>query len=315
MNSVELVVVGGGPAGLTAGIYAARAGLSLVVLEALRAGGSMGENAFIENYPGFPDGLPGLQLAEKFVQQAARNGVSIHEMEPVEDLRASGDGFVVKTNAEVYSARSVILATGTRRRRLSVPGEEPLLGRGVSYCATCDGPLFKNRRVAVVGGGNTAVSDALFLSNIASSVILIHRRDQLRAERALQDLLFKRANVKFLWNSVVTKVIGREKVDGVEVRDQRTGETALVEVDGVFVAVGETPNSELAKRVGAELTEEGYVKVNPLTMETSVPGVFAAGDLTGVFNQVAVAVGQGAVAAKSAYERVKGASAKSRSAR
>ena len=302
---VDLVVIGAGPAGLTAGIYAARAGLKVIILEALKAGGLIAENALIENYPGFPSGISGFEFANRLVEQAVKNGVEVREGEPVRDVVRLEDGrFLVKTDEGEYECYAVILATGTRRKKLGVKGEEEFRGRGVSYCAVCDGPLFRGRKVAVVGGGNTAVSEAIYLSSLASKVYLIHRRNALRAEEALQKALFNKNNVEVLWNTVVKEIVGEEKVYGVKVADINTGEVRSVDVDGVFIAIGEEPNNELAKKLGLALTEEGYVKVDLNTMETSIPGVYAAGDITGVFKQAAVAVGQGALAANSAYNRI-----------
>ncbi|MGQ9531979.1 MAG: thioredoxin-disulfide reductase [Desulfotomaculales bacterium] len=300
----ELVIVGGGPAGLAAALYAARAGLDTVLYEEGMPGGKAATTERIENYPGFPDGIGGVELMMNMQAQAQRFGarmvnVGVQAIEP-------GDGqFVLQTGEGRVTARAVILATGVTPRPLNVKGEAEFTGRGISFCATCDGPLFRDRVVAVVGGGDAAVEEALFLSRFARKVYLIHRRDALRATKVLQDRAFAEPKIEFLWHSVVQEVLGGPTVEAVLLRDVRSGETRAVAVDGVFVYIGMEPNSRLVRGLVA-LDEQGYV-ITDEEMRTSRPGIFAAGDVRRkTLRQVVTAVADGAIAAVTAGHYLEG---------
>ena len=304
MRARDLIIIGAGPAGLSAAIYAARMGLDVLVIEKNLAGGLMLEIPLIENYPGFPEGVSGQELANLMVKQAKASGAEIKELEEAIELDLSGDVKIVKTKKASYEARTILIATGSSHRKLGVPGEEEFRGRGVSYCGLCDGPLFRGRRVLVVGGGNAAATTALFLSDLASEVFLVHRRDVLRAEEALVKRLAEKG-VKLILNSVVVAIEGDEVVRRVRLKNVRTGEEHSLELDGVFIQVGEVPNSELAARAGVKVDERGFIIVDE-RQRTNIPGVYAAGDVTNhPIKQVATAVSQGVVAAVNAYGFVK----------
>lgn len=298
MEEYDTLIIGGGPAGLTAGIYATRAGLKAIVLEGKTAGGLVAESPAIENYPGFQS-IDGMKLAEKFKNHALKY-VQIKEIEPVQDIKKEREQFILRTARGEYHGKSVILATGSEHRHLGVPGEEELYGRGVSYCSTCDGFFFKGKKVLVVGGGNTAVGDAIYLKGIGCDVTLIHRRDQLRAEKALQERMFS-MNIPVIWDSVVEEILGDGKVSGAKIRNKKTGEIKVEDASAIFISIGEKPNTELAVKLGAELTEDSYLKVDR-GMRTSVRYVYAAGDVTGGVKQIVTAAAEGATAALSAYE-------------
>jgi len=300
MERWSLIIVGAGPAGLTAGIYGARSGLDTLILEEGMPGGSTAESPRIENYPGFPEGISGVDLIERMLKQCERFGVEVRSLESVKRLVINDGAWRVETDKGRYSAEAVIIASGCRHRTLGVPGEERLRGMGVSYCALCDGPFFKGRKVLVVGGGNTAAMSAIYLSNIASEVLLIHRREKLRAERIyLNDM--KRRGVKVLWNTELKEIKGDVKVEGVTLYNNKTGEVTEEEVDGVFIAVGEIPNSEFAREAGVRVDREGYIITDQL-QRTNMPGVYAAGDVTSCpVKQIGTAVGQAIVAAVEAY--------------
>ncbi len=294
----DSVIIGAGPAGLSAGIYAARAGLKTIVIDGKTAGGLVGESPAIENYPGFPN-IDGMKLAEKFKNHALQY-VEIKEIEPVLDIKENGGKFEVKTEREEFSAKTVILATGSEHRHLNIPGEEQFSGRGVSYCSTCDGFFFKGKKVLVVGGGNTAVGDAIYLKGIGCDVTLVHRRDSLRAEKALQEKMFS-MDIPVLWDSELKEIYGEGKVKGAKVLNKNSGEISDVEAQAVFVSIGEDPNNQIAKMLGVKLAEDGYVLVDRF-MRTNVKGVYAAGDLIGGVKQIVTAAAEGATAALSAYE-------------
>jgi len=299
----DLIIIGGGPAGLTAGIYGARSGLKTLILEEKTVGGATAESPLIENYPGFP-AISGRELVEKMAEHCRKFGVTIKEIEGVVELDPKGEKKIVKTDKASYSASAVIIATGCHYRELGVPGENEFKGRGVSYCAVCDGAFFKGKRVLVVGGGNSAAVSALYLSNIASNVKLVHRRDQLRAEEALFRNLQER-KVEFIWNTVVKEIRGDVKVKSVVLHNNKTGETREIEVDGVFVQVGEVPNNQIAVKAGVKVDERGYIIVDE-RQRTNIPGVYAAGDVTnGPVKQVGTAVGQAIVAATEAFGYIK----------
>ena len=298
----DLVIIGGGPAGLTAAIYAVRSGLTTIVLEKIALGGQVAITPVVENYPGYMR-IGGKSLVDLMAQQAAQY-TDIHVGEIVKEVTREADGFHVKTNRAVYIAQGVLLTTGADPRVLEVAGEKRFYGRGVSYCATCDGYFFKDgKKVIVVGGGNTAVSDALYLHNLGAKVTLVHWRDTLKAEARLQESL-KQSGIPVLWNSEVREILGDKVVKSVKIEDKTAKKLTEMRVDGVFIAIGYVPNNEIAKSLGLELDEEGYIKVDLTTMRTSVPGIYAAGDITGGLKQIVVAVGQGSMAAMSAFEDI-----------
>lgn len=293
MEEWDLIVVGGGPAGLAAGIYGVRGGLRVLVLEEKAVGGRMTEAPLIENYPGVPP-MPGLELASRMAEHCRRAGAEVREGEGVREL-VPGEKRGVITEKGEYRAGALVLAMGVRHRTLGVPGEKEFAGKGVSYCPVCDGPLFRRKRVVVVGGGNSAVSTALYLSGLASEVTLVHRRGELRADPVLAGKL--EGKVRILWNRVVEEIAGKGRVRKVRLREVGTGEREEVETDGVFVTVGEEPNSELAKRAGIRTDEGGYIVVDR-RQRTNLEGVYAAGDVTDFpVKQVTAAVAQGMVAA------------------
>ncbi len=298
----DFIIIGGGPAGLTAGIYAVRKNLKTLVIEKSEFGGTVNLTFEIENYPGFRR-ISGAELAKKFHKHAADLGVEFSSDE-VKEISKDGNWFVVKTWEGEYRAKAILLATGSRHRELGVPGEKEFTGRGVSYCAVCDAPFFKEKTVAIVGGGNTAVKDALYMAEICSKVYLIHRRDQFRADELDISELKKKQNVEFVLNSVVSEIRGDTKVNSVVVKNKETNEEREIQIDGIFIDIGEIPNNELAKMLGVELDARGFIKVND-NMETSVQGVYAAGDITGKLTQIVVAAAQGAIAAVAAYEYIR----------
>ncbi|MEM3458691.1 MAG: thioredoxin-disulfide reductase [Candidatus Bathyarchaeia archaeon] len=300
MENWELIIIGAGPAGLAAGIYGARSGLKTLVLEEKMAGGTTADAPLIENYPGFQS-INGMELAQKMVTHCRGTGVTIREFESVIGLDLKGEKKIVKTNRGVYEANAVIIASGSHYRELNVPGEKEFRGRGVSYCGICDGPLFKDKRVLVVGGGNSAVMTALYLAGLASEVKIVHRRNEFRAEEALVKDLATKKNIEILWNTEVREIQGEKLVTKVVLFNNQSGETREMVIDGVFIQVGEAPNSQLAKEAGVEVDERGYIKID-IFQRTNVPGVYAAGDVTNhPVKQVGAAVGQGITAALEAY--------------
>lgn len=295
----DVIVIGGGPAGLTAGLYCSRLGLKTVLFEKAIFGGQIVNAHLVENYPGFPDGISGFDLGELMHQQALKFGVEILN----DEVTALGPGKPHKliTTENEFTADCIVIATGSQYNKLGVEGEEQYAGSGVSYCATCDGYLFKDRVVAVVGGGDTAVSDALELAQTASTVHLIHRREQLRASRVLQDRLRSNPKINFVWNSVVQKISGDNAVRNLELKNVKTNVISLLPVNGVFVAVGINPNSAIFGGK-LKLSETGNIITNA-SMETSVKGIFAAGDIReNSPRQVSTGVGDGATAALSAFK-------------
>jgi thioredoxin reductase (NADPH) len=300
MENWDLIIIGAGAAGLAAGIYGARSGLKTLVLEEKMAGGTTAEAPLVENYPGFQN-ISGMELTQKMVAQCRGTGVIIREFENVLSLDLEGEKKIVKTNKTTYDAKAVIIASGSHYSEIGVPGEKEFLGRGVSYCGICDGPLFKGKRVLVVGGGNSALITALYIAGLASEIKLAHRRGTFRAEEALVKALKEKANVEILWNTEVKEVKGGKLVNEVTIFNRNTGETKELLVDGVFVQVGETPNSQLAKEAGVEVDEGGYIIVD-IRQRTNIVGVYAAGDVTNhPVKQIGTAVGQGITAALEAY--------------
>ncbi len=303
MKEYEAIVIGGGPAGLTAGLYLSRYGLNTLLLERGLMGGQIVNAGRVENYPGFPDGITGMDLGQLMHDQASKFGINFETADVIR-LKKVGALFEVATDDGDYSAGAVVIASGSNYRKLGLEDEERLNGRGVSYCATCDGFLFRNMDVAVVGGGDTAVTDALELSQHARQVNVIHRRDQLRACQNVQRAAMSNAKIKFIWNSVVAKLEGTEKLSGLVLKDIKTGHTSNLEVSGVFVAIGLIPNSDPFKGF-IDLDEAGNIATDEL-MRTAIPGLYAAGDIRrNSARQVAAAVGDGAVAAKSAFSYLK----------
>lgn len=300
----DMIVVGGGPGGYTAALYAARSGLDVLVLEKLSAGGQMALTETIENYPGFAEGVGGFELAEIMQRQAERFGAK-SEYAEVEKMELSASPKVLYTSAGTFYAKTVVLATGANPRKLGVAGEDELVGRGVAYCASCDGMFYKDKTVVVVGGGNTAAEDALILSRIAKKVILVHRRDTLRATKVYHQPLMQTENVEFRWNSVITELLHDEKLTGVRLENVKTGEQELLPCDGVFVSVGRVPVTELVQGQ-LELDAGGYVVADETTA-TSIPGVYAVGDVrTKQLRQVVTAVADGAVAVHQAEQYLTG---------
>ncbi len=300
----DLIVVGGGPGGYTAALYAARAGLDTLVLEKLSAGGQMALTEEIDNYPGFEDGIDGFTLAEKMQQQAERFGAkSAYAQVERMDLTASPK--VLETSEGTFHARTVVLATGANPRELGLPHEAALTGRGIAYCAACDGMRYKGKTVVVVGGGNSAAADAMLLSRIAQKVILVHRRDTLRATKVYHAPLMQAENLEFRWNSVVTELLHEEKLTGVKVKNVHTGEEDTIPCDGVFISVGRKPATELVQGQ-LELDRSGYIIADETTA-TNLPGVYAVGDVrTKPLRQVVTAVADGATAVHMAEEFLAG---------
>jgi thioredoxin reductase (NADPH) len=295
-----MVIVGGGPGGYTAALYTARAGMSLVVLEKLSPGGQMAQTSEIDNYPGFSKGVDGFELAEDMEKAALQFGAE-SELAEVLALDLKADPKVIETDAGIYYGRTVVIATGAGPRELGVPGEKELMGRGVHYCAHCDGMFYKGKTVVVAGGGNSAAADALLLSRLCEKVIVVHRRDTLRATKIYHKPLMEAENVEFRWNSTISRVLADEKVSGVLIRDIVTGDESVVEAQGVFVSIGRKPASSLVAGQ-VELDESGYIVADEST-RTSVPGVFAVGDVrTKALRQIVTAVADGAVAAHYADE-------------
>ena len=294
-SELDLVIIGGGPAGLTAGLYAARAQLQTLLIEKMVLGGQAASTFLIENYPGFPEGIPGPDLSQAMENQAKRFGLKIINGE-VGQLTPRGQGWELEQEGKKLIARSVIVATGVEPQKMGIPGEEELRGRGVSYCATCDGPFFRGQDIGVIGGGNSAVDEALYLTRFASRVYLIHRRNALRAEKISQERAFKNEKIEILWDTVATKVMGESGVDGLELKNVKTQEKRTLPVNGVFFYVGLKPNTGFLKSI-LQLDEQGYVLTDE-AMATSAPGIFAAGDVRQkLLRQVATAVGDGATAA------------------
>ena len=295
MRLYDMVIVGGGPGGYTAALYAARAGLDVIVLEKLSAGGQMALTSQIDNYPGFEAGIDGFTLGEKMQQGAERFGAETALAE-VLSMDLTGPVKRVETSEGTFYGKTLVLATGAGPRKLGIPGEEALLGRGLHYCAACDGMFYRGRTVVVVGGGNTAASDAIQLSRICKKVIVVHRRDALRAEKILHGPLERAENVEFRWNSTVSGLVGSEKLTGLRLQNVHTGEETVIDCDGVFVSIGRTPATGLV-RGQIPLDAAGYVPAAEST-RTDIPGVFAVGDIRAkALRQVITAAADGAMAA------------------
>ncbi len=302
----ELIIVGGGPAGLTAGIYATRDKIKTLLIEKVAPGGQAILSENIENYPGFPEGISGPELIQRMETQAKKFGLEITS-EEVKKLKISAKGGfasgekneklkIVETENEEYESLAIIIATGAEAKKLNVPGEEKLIGKGVSYCATCDGPFFKNQEVAVIGGGDAAVQEAMFLTRFAKKVFLIHRRAQLRATKILQERAKSNPKIKFLWDTVVSEIYGDKRVDALKTKNVKTGEEKKLPVQGIFVLVGVEPQTKFLQGV-ATLDENGYILTDE-NMQTSVPGIYACGDCRKKsLRQIVTACAEGAIAA------------------
>lgn len=303
MADYDVVIIGGGPAGLTAGIYTARARLKTLLLERLFPGGQILTSPLVENYPGFAQGVSGEAIVNEMVKQATRLGLEIKTETTISIEDYGQDGKVVKTNSGSYKALAIILATGASPSKLNVPGEDKLKGKGVSYCATCDAPLFRDKEVIVVGGGDTAIEDAIFLTTFCRSVKVVHRRDQLRATKVLQERAFQNKKINFIWNTVVTEILGQDKVEKVKLKNVKTGKEVIVPTDGIFVGVGLNPNTDIVRGL-VEMDEKNYILTND-DMVTSREGIFAAGDCRRrSFRQMINACGEGATAAYSAQKYI-----------
>lgn len=296
MGKERVIILGSGPAGLTAALYTARAALEPLIISGSQLGGQVSITYEVENYPGFPEGTTGPELVERMQKQAERFGARLVVDEVVEVDFRSGPPFHMKTYGETYEADSVIVCTGASPRRLGVPGEESMIGKGVSFCATCDGFFFRDKEVVVVGGGDSALEEGLFLTRFAKRVRVIHRRDELRAGETLKRRAEANEKMSFVWDTVVEEVAGNGKVEGVLVRNVKTGATERLDADGVFIHIGHYPNTDLF-RGQLELDGHGYIKTDKKMM-ASVEGIFAAGEVQDpVFRQVSTSVGQAAAAA------------------
>ncbi|TPR17730.1 thioredoxin-disulfide reductase [Apilactobacillus timberlakei] len=302
MEKYDVIVIGAGPGGMTAALYASRANLSVLMIDRGIYGGQMNNTAEIENYPGFKSIL-GPDLAKKMYEGSINFGAK-YAYGTVESIEQSGKNKIVKTDQDIYETGSVIIGTGSQYRKLGVEGEDEYGGKGVSYCAVCDGAFFKNREVVVIGGGDSAISEALYLAGITSKVTVIHRRDQLRAQKVLQDRAFANDKINFIWNTNVTEIIGDNmKVTGVKTLNNQTNETDVVDANGVFIYVGNNPMTEPFNNLNIT-DDKGWIKTNE-RMETLVPGVFAIGDVRSKeLRQVATAVGDGGIAGQNAFEYV-----------
>lgn len=299
-DKLDLIIIGAGPAGLTAGIYSGRSGLETLIIDGGTAGGNAADAPTVDNYPGLEE-ISGRDLAEKMKKHASKY-VNINEAQPVKSLEI-GETKKIETREEEYEAEGVIIATGTEYRKLGVTGEEKFDGKGVSYCATCDGFFFKDKPVLVVGGGNSAVADATHLLDLGCEVTLIHRRKELRAEKAMQNSFFDKGG-EVIWNSVLEEIKGNEKVESVKIKNVEDDEESEIEVEGVFISIGEKPKSELAREIGIELDDGDHIKTGR-DQRTNLSKIYAAGDVTGDPKQIVVACAEGAKAAISAHEDIK----------
>ncbi|CAB1128977.1 Thioredoxin reductase [Candidatus Hydrogenisulfobacillus filiaventi] len=296
----DLAIIGGGPAGLTAGVYAARSRINGVIFEQGTPGGQIATTEVVANYPGFTE-IGGLELAERMEEHVRSFGMPIVAAE-VMSITLDGDEKVLETADGTYRVKAVIIATGANPKQLGVPGEDRLRGRGVSYCATCDGAFFKDRPIVVVGGGDSAIKEGLYLTKFGTSVTVVHRRDQLRAEKAWQEEAFKNPKMHFVWDTVVEEIEGQKMVERIRVRNVKTQAISYLEADAIFIYVGMRPNTGFVQGV-IDLDEQGYIIADERTLATSVPGIFAAGDVRQKeLRQVATAVGDGSTAAVQAEE-------------
>lgn len=296
-KNVDVIVIGGGGSGLTAALYTSRAKLSTVLFEKLTPGGQIALTDLVENYPGFPEGITGTDISMRMEEQAKKYGTEV-VYEEVKSIKKMAEAkFEVKTSGETYEAKAIILAAGASFRMLGVPKEKELTGRGVSYCATCDGAFFKEKEVVVVGGGDSAMQEGIFLTRFASQVTVIHRRDSLRASPILQERAKQNSKIKFVWDTVVESVEGDKKVQSLKIKNLKTQKTDDFRTDGVFIFIGHDPNTKFINGL-VKLDDHGYVVTPPNSMETSVPGIFAAGEIrAGAVKQLVSACGEGCEAA------------------
>jgi thioredoxin reductase (NADPH) len=300
MEEYDVIIVGAGSAGCAAAIYAVRSGLKTLVLDEKFAGGNIADAPIIQNYPGFAS-ISGSELAQKMADHARLLGANIHDVEAVKALNLSGETKTVTTSADTYIAKAIIIATGSHYKEVGAKGEKEFRGRGVSYCGVCDGPFFRKKNVMVVGGGNSACITSLYLSGLAATVTVVHRRQVFRAEESLVKDLTSKPNVKIIWNTEIQEIKGDKQVRTVNLLDNSTGKSSEVAVDAVFVQVGEAPNSQLASASGIEIDAYSYIKID-IRQHTNIDGVYAAGDVTThPVKQVGTAVGQGITAALEAY--------------
>ncbi len=308
----DAIIIGGGPAGLTAGIYLSRARMDTLLIEKAMPGGQAILTEIIENYPGFPHGITGPELMQKMEEQAVRFGLKIECGEAVEFKIKEDKVKIIKINNQEYRTLTIVLASGAEASKLKVPGEEELRGRGVSYCATCDAPFFKDQKIVVIGGGDTAIEETLYLTKFVREATIVHRRDRLRATKILQERVFANKKINFAWDSVVTKILGSEKVEGILIQNKKTGKEKEVPCQGVFVFVGNVPNSKFLNKL-IKLDQKGYILTDG-NMMTSQEGIYACGDVRKkILRQVVTACGEGATAAFAAQkyiEEIKGVSYK-----
>jgi thioredoxin reductase (NADPH) len=303
MDNYQVIIIGGGPAGLTAGLYTSRAHLKTILLEAMIPSGQAYMAESVENYPGFPDGISGKELIEKFIQQATKFGLEIQQFTKVEKIEVGGEKKIVISGQKRLSTTTIIIASGAQANKLGVPGEEEFTGQGVSYCATCDGAFFEDQEVAVVGGGDTAVEDALYLTRIVRKVFLIHRRDSLRAQKILQDRAFADPKIEFIWDTVVKEIKGKDMERILILENTKNSRQNELAVQGVFIAIGQRVNVDFVQGL-VEMDKDGYI-ITDQNCTTSVPGIFAAGDVRKKgLRQITTAVGDGALAASAAEKYV-----------
>ncbi|MDD5382049.1 MAG: thioredoxin-disulfide reductase [Candidatus Margulisbacteria bacterium] len=294
---LDLIIIGGGPAGLTAALYAVRSRLKVLLIEKMILGGAASTTFSIENYPGFPEGISGLELAERLQDQVRRLGLDILWGNAI-SVKKNKQTFMTQVDGNILSSKAVIIATGTEAAKLGIPGEEEFRGRGVSYCATCDGPFYKEKSVMVIGGGNAAIEEALFLTRFAAKIAIVHRRKELRADKILAERAMSNPKIYFFWHSVAEEIKGKEKIEEVTVKDLASEKKLKVPVDGVFIYIGSKPNSEPVKGL-VKMDQKGFILTDD-NMKTSVNGIFAAGDIRAkTLRQIVTAAADGAVAAES----------------